>query len=183
MGTVTSVAMTVPSILIVTGSPVTSSGTLALSLATQNANLVFAGPTTGAAAPTFRSLGFTDLPNIATDRLLGRVTAGTGAIESITPGAGILAWIQSPSSANLASAVTDETGSGSLVFGTSPSFTTSATFTNNAEIRFAEQSGNGANYVGFKAPALITSDLIWTLPSSDGTNGRFLSTNGSGVLS
>jgi hypothetical protein len=183
-GVVTSVAMTVPSILTVTGSPITSSGTLALSLATQSANLVFAGPTTGAAAaPTFRSLGFTDLPSIATDRLLGRVTASTGAIEAITPGAGVLTWIQTPSSANLASAITDETGSGALVFATSPSFTTSATFANNAEIRFAEQTGNGSNYVGFKAPASIASDLIWTLPSIDGTNGQVLSTNGSGVLS
>jgi len=62
-GTVTSVAATVPSILSVTGSPITTSGTLALSLATQTANTVFAGPTTGSAAtPTFRSLVSADIP-------------------------------------------------------------------------------------------------------------------------
>lgn len=61
-GTVTSVSMTVPSILSVAGSPITTSGTLALSLATQSANLVFAGPTTGSAAtPTFRSLVAADI--------------------------------------------------------------------------------------------------------------------------
>ena len=55
-GTVTSVAMTVPSILSVAGSPITSSGTLAVTLATQAANLMFAGPASGAAAtPTFRA--------------------------------------------------------------------------------------------------------------------------------
>lgn len=64
-GTVTSVAMTVPSFLSVTGSPVTSSGTLAVSLATQNANMVFAGPSSGgAAAPTFRALASADIPNL-----------------------------------------------------------------------------------------------------------------------
>lgn len=62
-GTVTSVAMTVPSILSVTGSPITVSGTLAVSLATQSANRVLAGPATGsAAAPTFRALVAADLP-------------------------------------------------------------------------------------------------------------------------
>ena len=37
-----------------------------------------------------------------------------------TPGTGVGTFLQTPSSANLATAVTDETGSGSLVFGTSP---------------------------------------------------------------
>jgi len=39
-------------------------------------------------------------------------------------GTGVATFLATPSSANLASAVTDETGSGALVFGTSPSFTT-----------------------------------------------------------
>ena len=63
-GTVTSVALTVPAILSVAGSPITSSGTLAVSLATQSANTVFAGPTTGGAAtPTFRAIVDADVPN------------------------------------------------------------------------------------------------------------------------
>ncbi len=60
-GTVTSVAMTAPTALFaaspVSGSPVTTSGTLALALATQSAGTFFAGPTSGSAAtPTFRAL-------------------------------------------------------------------------------------------------------------------------------
>ena len=39
-------------------------------------------------------------------------------------GTGIATWLTTPSSANLASAVTDETGSGALVFATSPTLTT-----------------------------------------------------------
>lgn len=67
-GTVTSVALTAPSsILSVSGSPVTTSGTLALSLATQTANTVWAGPTSGGAAtPTFRALVASDIPSLST---------------------------------------------------------------------------------------------------------------------
>jgi hypothetical protein len=42
-------------------------------------------------------------------------------------GAGVATFLATPSSANLASAVTDETGTGSLVFGTTPTFTTNIT--------------------------------------------------------
>jgi len=42
-------------------------------------------------------------------------------------GTGVATFLATPSSANLASAITDETGSGALVFGTSPSITTSIT--------------------------------------------------------
>ncbi len=59
---VTSVALTAPSIFTVTGSPVTTTGTLDFALNTQVANTVFAGPATGAdAVPTFRALTFDDL--------------------------------------------------------------------------------------------------------------------------
>lgn len=40
--------------------------------------------------------------------------------------AGVATWLVTPSSANLDTVVTDDTGSGALVFGTSPTFTTSA---------------------------------------------------------
>jgi len=42
----------------------------------------------------------------------------------ITPGANVGTFLATPSSANLANAVTGETGSGALMFGTSPSITT-----------------------------------------------------------
>lgn len=72
-GTVTSVALTVPSFLAVSGSPITTSGTLAVTLNTETANTVFAGPTSGGAAtPTFRALVAADLP------------AGTGTVTSVS---------------------------------------------------------------------------------------------------
>lgn len=72
-GTVTSVALALPSsILTVSGSPIIASGTLTGSLAVQNANKVWAGPTTGAdAAPAFRALVGADLPNPSASTLGG----------------------------------------------------------------------------------------------------------------
>lgn len=64
-GTVTSVGLAMPSIFTVSHSPVTTSGTLTATLNTQNANIVFAGPASGAAAaPTFRALVADDLPTV-----------------------------------------------------------------------------------------------------------------------
>jgi hypothetical protein len=54
---------------------------------------------------------------------------------------------------------------------------------NQKEIRFRETTANGTNYVALKAPASLSADLTFTLPTADGTNGQALITNGSGVLS
>ncbi len=54
-------------------------------------------------------------------------SGGTGALSVTTLGSGISTWLSTPSSANLASALTDETGSGLAVFSTSPTFTTDIT--------------------------------------------------------
>jgi hypothetical protein len=45
-------------------------------------------------------------------------------LATTTPGTGVATFLATPTSANLAAAVTDETGTGSLVFGTSPTLTT-----------------------------------------------------------
>jgi hypothetical protein len=59
---VTSVGLALPTIFTVSGTPVTTSGTLTGALALQTANTVFAGPATGVdAAPTFRALTPTDV--------------------------------------------------------------------------------------------------------------------------
>ena len=56
--------------------------------------------------------------------LAGNTTV-TPAVGSITGlGAGVATWLATPSSANLLAAVTDETGTGSLVFATSPTLVT-----------------------------------------------------------
>jgi hypothetical protein len=44
-------------------------------------------------------------------------------------------------------------------------------------------SNGVTNYVAFNAPAIIPANVTWTLPSTDGTAGQFIITNGSGTLS
>lgn len=49
----------------ITGSPITTSGTINLAFATESANTIFAGPISGsAAAPTFRSMVSADVPTL-----------------------------------------------------------------------------------------------------------------------
>lgn len=73
---------------------------------------------------TVASFAYTGIASVPTGTLLGRTTAGTGAAETITPGTGVITWLVTPTSANLASAITNETGSGLAVFATSPALTT-----------------------------------------------------------
>ncbi|WP_343670660.1 hypothetical protein [Chitinophaga sp.] len=62
-GSVTSVALSLPaSIFSVSGSPVTSTGTLSGALSSQAANTVFAAPDGTAGTPSFRSLVAADIP-------------------------------------------------------------------------------------------------------------------------
>src|SRR3990167_8775744 len=51
-----------------------------------------------------------------------------------------------------------------------------------SELRLLEPSGSGTNYSGFKSPALA-GNVIYTLPTADGSANQVLSTNASGVLS
>lgn len=61
-GTVTSVALALPDIFTVSGSPITDNGTLTGTLNTQAANQVLAGPASGPdAVPTFRQLSTDDV--------------------------------------------------------------------------------------------------------------------------
>lgn len=74
-GTVSSVGLTLPSDFTVSGSPVTGSGTLAVTANTQTANTVKAGPASGAAAaPTYRALVAADIPAIPESGVTNLVT-------------------------------------------------------------------------------------------------------------
>lgn len=68
-------------------------------------------------------------------------------------GAGVATFLGTPSSANLATAVTDETGSGSLVFGTAPTFKTTLTLRNPAD-----------TFSYIFTPAAIAANRTLTLP-------------------
>lgn len=75
-GTVTSVGLSLPDIFTVSGSPVTSSGTLSATLASQTQNYVFAAPGSGGnGAPAFRALVAADIPDLSATYL--PLTGGT----------------------------------------------------------------------------------------------------------
>lgn len=78
-GTVTSVGLALPtSVFDISGSPVTSTGTLTATFDNQTANTVFAGPTTGGAAtPAFRAL-------VAADITTGGGIVGSGASPQLS---------------------------------------------------------------------------------------------------
>ncbi|MDP2387344.1 MAG: tail fiber domain-containing protein [Bacteroidota bacterium] len=85
-GTVSSVGITMPSVFSVSNSPITSSGDINVSLATQSANQVFAGPSGGvAAAPAFRALVTADIPDLSSGYIKNQAVGNnfvTGQVAS-----------------------------------------------------------------------------------------------------
>ena len=62
----------------------------------------------------------------------------------------------------------------------SPDFTTAVNLLARGELRF--QDAAGGQYVGFEAPATVSSNVMWVLPAADGTSGQAITTNGSATL-
>jgi lysophospholipase L1-like esterase len=86
---VTSVALAAPTGFTVSGSPVTSTGTLTMGLTTESANTVWAGPSSGSAAtPGFRSLVSADIPNLSSVYLPLSGGTMTGQINGTNISAG-----------------------------------------------------------------------------------------------
>ena len=63
---------------------------------------------------------------------------------------------------------------------TSPSVNTEAKMLAQAELEFYDS--DSSNYVSFRGPATVATNITWTLPNTDGTDGQMLSTNGAGTL-
>jgi len=126
VGTVTSVAQSFTGgIVSVAGSPVSTSGTLALTVAG-----------TSGGVPYFSSgTAWASSAALAANALV--IGGGAGAAPATTTtGTGVLTFLGTPSSANLLSAMTDDTGTGLLVFNNAPALT-NPTVTNYVETLYS----------------------------------------------
>jgi hypothetical protein len=181
-GTVTSVALTAPTQFAVTGSPVTTAGTLAIAWNTQTANTVLAGPTAGAAAaPTYRALVAADISG------LGTPAGSTTQVQFNNAGAfgasANFAWANATNILTVGPANTAGTGYAGTIFNSSATAATVAFQTSAGTF-----SITGAGNAAFQQVALALKAAAVTGTSggtgvgnamlSATTAGLFLSLNG-----
>lgn len=179
-GTVTSVGLALPAEFSVSGSPVTSSGTLTGSWASAAQNSVFAGPSSSSGTPTFRSLVVGDLPTVTTAK------GGTGLTATPTNGQipiGNGAGYSLSTITGTANQVGVSNASGSITLSTPQDLDTNASVEFSVGLfkdSFAVGDGSGGTeYVGLAAPVGLASSYGFILPPDMGVSGQVLGTDGS----
>jgi hypothetical protein len=98
-------------------------------------------------------------------------------------GSGVATFLATPSSSNLRSALTDKTGSGNAVFSNSPTFDDDITLGSQGSTQGAlilSNTAAGSYATTVKASNSATVSWTFTLPTTAGTNGYVLSTDGFG---
>jgi hypothetical protein len=98
--------------------------------------------------------------------LAGTLAVANGGTGITSFGTGVATFLGTPSSANLAAAVTDETGSGSLVFATSPTLVTPALGT-PASGNLGSCTADGTTSVGFRSIPQNSQSANYTLVLAD----------------
>ena len=137
-------------------------------------------------APTYAFVGASTITNAVTFEITSAPVAGTNATltnaiaqrinTGVTTAKGLVIQGVLSQSGNLQE-FQNSTGTILSYIDSSGNFTLNGA----NSLRFIGTTNS--NYLGFKAPATVTANLTWTLPSGDGTNGQVLGTNGSGTLS
>ena len=107
---------------------------------------------------------------------------GTNGQALTTNGSGALAWSTVGGTPGGSDTQIQYNNAGSFA-GASGLVTDGSNLTINAQgdLRFADS--DSSNWVAFQAPETIASNVTWTLPDADGTDGQVMKTNGSGTLS
>ena len=98
--------------------------------------------------------------------LAGTLAVANGGTGITSLGAGVATFLGTPSSANLASAVTDETGTGALVFATSPTLTTPVLGTPTSGT-LSNCTVDGTNKVGYLNIPQNSQSAAYTLVLAD----------------
>ena len=110
----------------------------------------------------------------------GTLPVANGGTGITSLGTGVATWLGTPSSANLATVVTDETGSGALVFATSPTLVTPVLGT-PASGALTNCTADGTNDVGTNNVAAVgTKTSSYTLAVGD--VGKYVQVGSSGSI-
>jgi len=117
--------------------------------------------------------------NLTADRTLTIATGDAARTLTISGNAILNQDTSSSGTPTFAGATT--TGNTTLASGSNTSVTIGGGATAST-LKLLEPSGSGSNFTAFKAQAQA-GDVTYTLPAADGSNGQYLSTNGSGTLS
>jgi hypothetical protein len=121
----------------------------------------------------------------ASGDVVGPASATANAVPTFNGTTGKL--IQNNSGVTISSGVVTATGFSGPINGTVGATTpttgvfTDVTLNAQGDVRFADS--DSSNYVAFQGASTIASNVTWTLPSADGSNGQAIVTNGSGTLS
>jgi hypothetical protein len=101
-----------------------------------------------------------------TTGVTGTLPAANGGTGITSLGSGVATFLGTPSSANLAAAVTDETGSGALVFATSPTLVTPVLGTPSSGT-LSGCTVDGTDAVGFRNIPQNSQSTAYTLVLAD----------------
>jgi len=101
-----------------------------------------------------------------TSQITGTLPVANGGTGITSLGTGVATWLGTPSSANLAAAITDETGSGELVFATSPTLVTPVLGTPSSGT-LSNCTVDGTDSVGFRNIPQNSQSAVYTLVLAD----------------
>lgn len=119
--------------------------------------------------------------------LLNTLSTGGLVLSANKLAVGTSSWISRDANGIKLDSTSSGTFSGTLVFSGTNTHTTDVYMNGDMWMTSAHAiaftDNDASNYVGFRAPATVSVNSIWNLPSADGAANQVLQTNGSGALS
>ena len=174
LGTVTSVGLSLPNIFTVSGSPVTTTGSLTAALATQSQNLIFASPNGTSGQPTFRSILNADLPTVSIAKGgLGLTTVATNNQVIASNGTGY-----EGRTISVGTGLTLTQATGSIAFALDLA---SINLTSLGGVLTTSQGGTGVSAAPANGELLIGNGTVWQKNTLTAGTGISI-VNGAGTI-